>query len=224
MLKQEQIKFLAEAAQIKAVIYNNVVISVKPEFGRENKIVKYPVEEFQKRIGLEPMRFQWMLGETNLLAGGSVLNWIWQENKNQDTDFFFKSEDNVEVFTAFLKSIGLTKTKTTNYAKTYFDDNSGAIIQVVSPTQNIGFTGYGTPEQIISKFDIDVCKFAVDNNYIYFSVGAICDLVSMTLEITENIKSKDIYRIFKYLKKGFYPGATVREATKFQPQWISIQR
>lgn len=219
MLSNYQVEYLAKKAELKVHwLDNNTPIGI----GRgSDDIVCYPYEDFKLGMGLEDIRFHWLLGDNNFIAGGSVLNWVWQESKNEDTDFFFKTPESSETFMLFLESVGVKKTKETGYAKTLFDSDSNAIIQVVG-NRNLenNDTGafYGDVYHILKRFDIELCKFAVDIDNVYFTRRAIQNLISLQLEATDFLESKSIYRIEKYLRKGFYPGFTIKQGLKYDKQ------
>lgn len=216
MLNNYQIQYLAKLTNLNLYYIDDTTISGIGKSKNEN-IIKCPYENFKVGMGLSDIRFHWLLGDNNFMAGGNVLNWIWGENKNEDVDFFFKNAESAENFILFLESVGARMTKETGYARTLFEEKSKAIIQVVG---NINNSAIGVPHgeisEILGSFDIEVCKFAVDVENVYFTQAAIQHLIRLQLETTESIKpDKAIYRINKYIKKGFYPGSTVLSGLKY---------
>lgn len=204
-------------------------ISIRVMRNLDNEVLSYPYDNFKIGMGLEDMRFAWLLGENNFIAGGAVMNWVWQEGKNEDVDFFFKNRESADMFVTFLESIGSVEKKSTSYARTLFNKESKAIMQVVGPQENkpVGPVAFGTVEETISRFDIDVCKFAIDVDNIYFTQGAILDLIRLTIEANDSMRAETaVYRISKYLKKGFHLGATLADsgAIRYEPGWFRLQR
>lgn len=204
MLNNNQIKTLAEIGKLDISEYQGYVLGVN--CSEDNKI-KMSYEEFKKAMCLPDMRLAWMLGNNNLLAGGSVLNWIWGEQTNDDYDFFFKDLQALENFELFLKNYFIFSHET-KCAKTYVSDDNGLIVQLVGSKYALP-TFFGTPEEVIGRFDLGICRFAVDSDYLYTTSCSIRDLISKSLiiynknnEIKYNIST--IARLFKYSRKGFY--------------------
>lgn len=216
MLTHNQIIELSKICDLKIRCCDGVPISVYP---CRDKKVKYPYEDFRKRLGLEDLRLSWLLGKNNIIAGGSVLNWIWGENTNTDIDFFFKDQESSEIFVEFIKGIGFKLSGKTSYAETYFEKEQALILQVVNGFRTIrnnslflidydegpkSLSFYGMPFDVISSFDIHLCRFAVDNEYIYTTKYAIQSLFRMTVSVTG--KQRDyamVGRLLKYVNKGF---------------------
>ena len=231
MINNKQIDFLAKIADLNVHKVNEIVTGIsyvnndsviKHKHIVEDKCKSISYDYFKEQMGLEDIRFGWLLGENNFLAGGSVLNWIWQENTNEDTDFFFKDPDSAETFGYFLQSIGLIHTKSSGYASTYFSPDNGAIIQAVGTSRQEAYpnpldNNFGPPEDIIAKFDIHVCKFALTVDTLFYTRKAIENLIKLELDITENIKPHNaIYRINKYTRKGFYPSTNVQDKLQYK--------
>jgi len=175
-------------------------------------------------MGLEDLRLNWLLGNNNMIAGGSVLNWIWGENTHGDIDFFFKDEEYADIFVEFIKGIGFKLVCETSYAGTYFEPLQGIILQVVGnpdrgpytrqgPRNN--FVAYGTPHEVIDNFDFHICKFAVDSDYLYTTSRAIQDLLKLTIDNTGNEKSMFLQRILKYTRKGFFMSPKIKRYLKY---------
>ena len=48
-------------------------------------------------LGLDDIRFHWMLSDSIYMAGGAVIAWIWPEAVNEDFDFYLEQECNKSV-------------------------------------------------------------------------------------------------------------------------------
>ncbi len=217
MLNSYQIQYLAKLANLSLYYIDDTTISGVGK-AKSKVFIKCPYKNFKIGMGIDDIRFHWLLGDNNFMAGGNVLNWIWGENKNEDVDFFFKNAESAENFILFLESVGAKMTKETGYARTLFEEKSKAIIQVVGNVSNSSLgVPHGDVSEILGSFDIEVCKFAVDLENVYFTQTALQHLIRLQLETTDSIKlDKAVYRINKYIKKGFYPGETVLHGLKYE--------
>lgn len=220
MLTPKQIKALAKVGKLRLRAYNGIPIAVA---GTPDYEIKFPYEKFKILMGLDDIRLDWLLGKNNMIAGGSVLNWIWGENKNEDIDFFFKNQESAEIFTQFIKGIGFKHTMSTGYASTYFEPEQSVILQVVgnadisNPTN---FLAYGEPELVIENFDFHLCRFAIDSEYLYTTSRAIQDLLKLTIDVTGNEKNYVQQRMFKYIRKGFFLSPRTRGAIIYESNRI----
>ena len=198
--------------------------------GASHREIKYPYEQFREEMGLEDLRLNWLLGTNNMIAGGSVLNWIWGENTHGDIDFFFKDEEYADIFVQFIKGIGFQLTLETGYAATYFEPLQCVILQVVGnpdrtpinpyaqAVEKNSFEAYGTPQEVLENFDFHVCKFAVDSDYIYTTSRAIQDLLKLIIDNTGKEKYYFVSRILKYNRKGFFLSPKIkRDITYAKP-------
>lgn len=211
MLNINQVKFLAKIAKLDTYEYGDVVVGV----GSRQHIsacISYPYEDFKQNMGLSDIRFDWLLTDKVFLAGGSVLNWVWGETKNEDIDFFFTNADSASNFRALIGGYGFVETNESRYAMTCFNEEEGVIIQIVGSDDQSGrkdekifngFIPFDTPQETIKRFDIGLCKFAVDGDNVYFTVGAAVDLITKTINNTgEKYNTKE--RTLKYNRKGFF--------------------
>jgi hypothetical protein len=237
VLNNEQIQALANIGKMKVKCCDGIAIAVSSVSHRE---IKYPYEDFIKKMNLKDLRLSWLLGNNNMIAGGSVLNWIWGENTHGDIDFFFKNEEYADIFVEFIKGIGFKLACRTTYARTYFEPLQGIILQVVGnpdrgPYAKQGlrdnFVAYGTPQEVIDNFDFHVCKFAVDSDYLYTTSRAIQDLLKLTIDSTSNERSMFLQRILKYTHKGFFMSSRIKghlrydkpvlqEKNRDQGEWV----
>ena len=58
----------------------------------------------------------------------------------------------------------------------------------------------GKVKDVVSRFDYDLCKFAVDVDNVYFTPKSITDLISLRLDGSP----KHQFRAYKYSRKGFF--------------------
>lgn len=214
MLNVDQIKFLSKVANIKVKMVGDIPISVKRISDRE---IKYPYELFKQNMGLDDIRLHWLLGHNNIIAGGSVLNWVWGEDTHEDIDFFFRGEEYAENFKLFIQNIGFVSSRISDYAETFFNREGKLIVQVVGGINSTkDFRAYGPPSMILENFDMHVCKFAVDCDYLYTTARAIQDLLKLTIDTTGYEKIHFLPRCLKYIKKGFYPSPRVLGALRYE--------
>lgn len=208
MLNVDQIKALAGVGKINVKICNDIPIAMAPVL--KDMAIKYPYEAFKKVMGLDSLRLDWLLGKENFIAGGAVLNWIWGEDKNEDTDFFFRSPETYELFQIFIESIGFRKVNSTGYAETFFESSTGVVIQTIGRVEEVlsrDFVAFGTPELVIKNFDFHLCKFAMDHEFVYTTSLAIHQLLQMVIDFTGAQKRNNsliLKRVLKYNKKGFW--------------------
>ena len=211
MLNKSQIQFLANKAQLDVYTHDGIITGVNNRQHRSASIW-CPYEEFKNGLGREDIRFHWLLSDKAYLAGGSCLNWVWGENKNEDYDLFFTNADTLENVYRWIVNFGFEETLNTKYARTMFNKEAKVAIQLVGNKdvehwgdigEELRFVSFDRPTKTIGRFDLDVCKFAVDVNAVYFTVGAVLDLLNLTInaKITKN-STHD--RILKYNRKGFY--------------------
>jgi hypothetical protein len=221
MLNNSQVKFLSEMCNLNIHKYGDVVISVNDR-SNKNKVIKHNYEDFKNNMGLDDIRFHWLLSNKTYISGGSALNWIWGEHKNEDFDFFFINNETAQNFKMLIANYGFEETCESKYALTFFNREEKIILQIIGsqgkgkPDEKFnGFIPFGTPEETIQRFDINVCRFAVDGEFVYTTVGAVLDLINRVVKITEE-KYNTKERITKYNQKGFFlpnPEAQPKEDT-----------
>ena len=209
MLNNSQVEFLSKICDLDVYKYGDLIISVN---NRKHKsaIIKHDYNDFKFNMGLSDLRFDWLLTDKIYLSGGCVLNWVWNENKNEDYDFFFTNPDSARNFRSLISNYGFEETSETKYALTCFNREEGLILQVIGGAGKEkkdevfnGFIPHGTPEETINRFDINVCRFAVDGDNIYFTTSAVMDLINRVVKTTQD-KYNTKERIVKYNQKGFY--------------------
>lgn len=212
-LTNAQLCTLVELAGIQTITYGDLLIGVKT---KNDTTISVPYDYFKQKMGLDNIRFDWLLTDRIFLAGGSVLNWIWNENKNEDIDFFFADKEAARNFGTVIENWGFEQTKSTQYASTYFNAEDGLIVQVVGAETDDrrskhreqtdefnGFIPFGQPQEILSRFDLEICKFLIDGNYVNFTAKAVVDFISKRL-VVKNKKYNTPQRLIKYNRKGFY--------------------
>lgn len=207
MLNTAQIEYLAGLSGCRIIKINQEPVSiVRPD---KNRKIVVPYENFKNNMGLEDLDWQVLCGQYNMIGGGAALNWVWQEEKNEDIDFFFLNNEGKRVFASFISapSFGFHCSRETGYADTYFNAERNITFQLVS-------LHYGTPFEILAHFDFGVCKWIVDADNLYTYAHTISDLLAMRLSDTNNktgIKGSFVARVLKYYRKGFYLDSGISE-------------
>jgi len=184
-------------------------------------------------MGLDDIRFNWLTSYNGYIAGGAAMNWVWQENTNQDIDFFFTNEESYLNFIALAETFGFRKSqrpaawlaKSDPRNEFTYTRETDATIQVIGGEWQTGTTGYrniyadpyGSTFNTITKFDLRICQFAIDCDNIYFSLNSVGDLI--TKRIVENYrkttKGRIASRVRKYIDKGFYDESKSKGNTNF---------
>jgi hypothetical protein len=166
-------------------------------------------------MGLDDLRLHWMTTSTAFQAGGAVLNWVLRETKNEDIDFFFTGPDVAERFELMAKQY-FAYCRETYCAKTY--QNDATILQLVG-NQCSPAHFFGSPADAIGRFDLELCKWAVDSENVYTTNYAVRDLIAKSLHYNgENsiqyLNQTSTQRLFKYSRKGYY--ASDRDTKKLE--------
>jgi len=218
MLNNQQVVYLCKLVALKTIKSDDgTIISVMPS--KTDAVVIDTYSNFKLNMGLDDIRFDWLLSPGSCIAGGSVLAWILRENNSTDVDFFFADEEKADNFAQFVgNSFEFVETNKTTYAKTFFHTN-GAILQVVGAGRGGISAGifksgealhgtpntlFGSPIEIINDFDITVCKFAVDKDSVILTKQSVIDLINKRLTFS----TINTNRLLKYYRKGFYFKAT----------------
>src|SRR5574337_405011 len=154
MLNNSQIEYLTSLCELNVSKYGNIIISAYTK--NKSKTIRCKYEDFKNALGLDDIRFHWMLTDKAYLAGGCCLNWIWGENKNEDIDFFFAHKTHAENFKNLIKNYGFEETCESKYALTFFNREEKIILQIIGgegkgnkDEKFNGFIPYGTPEETI---------------------------------------------------------------------------
>lgn len=203
MLTTTQIEYLCKIGLITPTIENGIVLYISENLPDCVIYAKY--EEFKQQMGLTDINLHWLTTKNAFMAGGAVLNWALSENMNEDFDFFFSDNDCAGRFELVVKNY-FSFCRTTHCATTYMKD--ATIIQLVG-VEGAHYSFFGCPREVINRFDIDLCKFAVDNEFVYTTRYAIKDMISKSLHYKEDCQIKYLnqtssQRLFKYSRKGFY--------------------
>lgn len=229
MLTNKQVKYLCKVSDLEPKIHNGIIYGVG-SLNKDSKNIVIPYDVFVSEMDLEHPRLHWLLSHNGFMAGGAVLSWLLQDNQNNDIDFFFRNHDAAINFANFITQYDFVETNDTDYAKTFFNEEEGIILQVVGAgnaeykklTDGTQVSLFGTPQDVISTFDISVCQFALDCDNLYSNRNAISDLITRTLSVSDigkkttgffnklkstfsaDTKSPHIERILKYHRKGFF--------------------
>jgi len=213
MLNESQVKYLASLHGHEIYIENTLTGLVpRPT----NRGIVVPYNEFKKNMGLDDIRFNWLITDKNYIAGGSVLSWITQRPNDGDTDFYFKSSKTYEKDTQNFKNcleemFKFVETGNSIYAYSYFNSESNSKVQVVSGSMGPNAKSLcGRPIDIIKEFDISLCKFAIDNESLYTFSSSIRDLLSKSIRI-DNVWNEDLSspRVMKYSRRGYYTNGNI---------------
>jgi hypothetical protein len=198
VLNNKQIEYLVRLSGSSAIYEGDQPISILLS-DTDQQIVQ-PYETFRNRMGLADLRWHGLLGKRNMIAGGAVLNWVWGENTNEDTDFFFLNADGKNDFASFVSTPAFEfhRSGKTGYADSYFNAENNVLLQLVSFC-------YGEPFNIMRYFDLNVCKWVADADWIYTYRRAITDLLELRMAQTRSpARESPLHRILKYHRKGFF--------------------
>ena len=190
------------------------------DFRREREAIRWMVDE---------ELYKFLLTIKACIAGGCITS-IFSGTPVVDIDIFFRTpEDYVKAKNYFLaceksKYRGTQSIYETERAKTFSmehnkkynpdvcgygmsfhrrdADNKEVIIQIVNSDVN-----YGSPEEIISNFDLTVCQAAFDFNTEQFVIGSrfLQDIARKRIVINPDCKNivGGFFRIQKYIEKGY---------------------
>lgn len=206
MLTNKRINILCGIIDAIPIHHKDTIVYIlDAKRGNDNLRMRY--NWIKANMELDDIRFHWLTTKNSFIAGGAVLNWMLQEENNEDTDFFCIDKETSERFDSVIKTY-FSFARETHCAKTYMGIEDGVILQTVGTTCSPG-SFFGRPEEIIKRFDMDVCKFAVDSDTVYTTPSAIIDLISKSLHYNPDnqikyITQSSMQRLFKYSRKGFY--------------------
>lgn len=197
MLSNEQVNFLCDYAGIHKKVQYGLVTGVWP-LGKA-KTIAIPYEDFKKEMSLSDMRFHFLLGKKNYLAGGSVLDWINGDKVHNDYDMFFENYgESAVAMKSILESLGLKSVGSSGYAESFVSPEDNTIIQLV-------YFISGHIEDILSGFDMSICSFAIGSDSIYTTDKAIYDLATRRIaKQTAVTGSTNDIRMVKYYKRNYY--------------------
>lgn len=95
----------------------------------------------------------YMIGHKGFIAGGCFKN-IFMDKKIKDIDIFFEcEEDRIEAETYYDQNEDYNFYYTNDKVKSYKHKQYGTVVELVRSV-------YGTPEEVLNKFDFTVTKFA----------------------------------------------------------------
>jgi hypothetical protein len=170
----------------------------------------YPTyKHIEKRINkhIEPKILEQIKLNNAFIAGGA-LTCIFQDKEPNDIDIFFKS-DNIDYFNVFkmwLNSYGIILSDTDNAITGQYYKNS---IQLIKPG-----CMYGTPEDVISRFDFTICMAAYDPEF----VEAGTHLLALDDRFLPDLSSKKLI----YNPNSIRPLSTLNRLQKFIDRGYSI--
>jgi hypothetical protein len=216
MLTNEQIAYLTKLSDFEDKLVDGKVIGFIP---RTSKPIQVPYEDFKAGMGLDDIRFHWMLGKANCLAGGSVLAWVTSQPNTGDYDLFFYDKNAADGFERFITSYGFKTSNETQYALTLFNYDELVKLQIVGGgTRSVYWDGmldgtrrlFGLPDEVIAGFDIGLCKLAVSASSVYTTTETIRDLITKTIRIAHKTPGIE-RRMVKYAVKGYHiPGSELK--------------
>jgi len=115
----------------------------------ETKFIERPKESFNKVRFLD----YYMEGHKGFIAGGCFKN-IFNNQKIKDIDVFFQSEkDLIEAINVFEKDDNYFFSYENRNVKCYKNKTTNIRVELIRHT-------YGTPVEIISRFDFSITKYA----------------------------------------------------------------
>lgn len=214
MLKDNQIKYLCELSDFGYRFVGDKLTGISCNTFKD---VSVNYNEFKTKMDLPDLRYTWLLNNHNIIAGGSVVDWIVGLKPN-DYDFFFTDIESAEAFRLVAESFGFVMVRVSSYAATLINPEDNSMIQIV------GYGMYNSPffgksREILDSFDISVCRFAIDIDNIFFNTSSLRDLITKTLRINKH-SPLTADRIVKYCKKGFYVPDRILDCKKSESKWL----
>lgn len=142
------------------------------------------------------------------VAGGSVRKvWFNKPWQNQDIDFFFANEQQLNKFCETASENNVKRPHVTSNAISYTVEVKSSIVQSqVIKLQAIRKRFYLSYEEIINDFDINLCQFVTDGRIMLTTEQAIADCQDNMIRANPLFnKSIKPQRILKYSAYGFDP-------------------
>ena len=209
MLNGKQISYLIRLGDLNAVVQDNAAVGLIPR--KKLRHIEVSYDDFKKAMGLDDIRFHWMLGPNVFLAGGAVLEWIDSEFASKDFDFYFTNKQSSLAFENLVLTYQFVKINSSSLTDTYKTDD-GAIIQLVGVNERETTNYYGekvprewmlVPKDALDRFDFHATQFAVDSDKFYTTNKALESLLSKLLTLNAEKTSERRYK--RYIEKGFLP-------------------
>lgn len=161
-------------------------------------------QEFCDRSGCdtaEITRIYEALGGGAWMAGGAIRRTLIGQALDSDFDFFFKSQDALDVWESGLP-VGLKLIRETEHHKHWRGTIAGSDIPV--DIQAIRFRFYENAEQVIDSFDYTVTMFILDEDDLVTTPYALWDLGRRKLAVHKiTYPVATMRRLLKYTKQGF---------------------
>lgn len=165
-----------------------------------SKLLKETVSEFPTR-NPQVLEILPKLNNKTFIAGSAALGlYLGMENVYSDIDIFSTDQSGLEAFMKSLLEMG--------YRLTEVRENS---VNLANPkySRNISLikmTYFDTVEHCLDTFDFRVCQFAATGEEIIFNPDGLIDFLNKRLNVhVINVNQDAIYRLVKYVKKGYYP-------------------
>ena len=144
-----------------------------------------------------------------ILAGGAITS-IFSGNSIKDYDIYFQDEEKLELFKAILWSQNRVKTTFGESASVLCKTDNAVTVSINNKTfqficldELVGLCSV----ELIKEFDFTVCMGAFDFAWgdFSFSLDFFKHLAqrSLVYNINSNYPFASLYRVIKYLKKGF---------------------
>lgn len=142
------------------------------------------------------------------IAGGSLRSLIDKNDKINDIDVFFISENEIDATEKLNQAKVYFLGYPERYKKvfecpegkliTYKDLMSGLKIQLINDKV------ITNPESLLNNFDFNACRFAIYGGWLYYSRQSIKDVKSKKLSLFNLIYPvATIKRVYKYMDKGY---------------------
>lgn len=163
----------------------------------------YNAQDFVKRSGEWPEWFTTITDKFSpfpdgpWLAGGAIRNLITQQPHATDFDYFFKDQEQLSHWRAYVEKMGAVKVFETENSISYTYQN--VTLQAVK----IQF--YASLEEVIDSFDFTICQFGYDGSQFVIGNYSLFDTFRKRLVLHKlTYPVPTIRRLIKYTKQGYY--------------------
>lgn len=160
-------------------------------------------------VGFVLLKYLKYLDNHNGFIAGGCFKDIFLKRPPKDLDIFFESMDEfVKADTYFSSNQDYFQVYETKKVRAFKEKSTGTILE-------LNRFVFGTPEEVLSKFDFTICKYALyscktleSSEYkVIYSHRFFEDLLKNSLVIDDkcDFPLSTFNRCFKYAKKGFFP-------------------